>query len=105
MNLTRNSLMLVALLITTCFQGCVNQKHEETEADPNEIDREYVLNSNMTGYTGVGGDIDGVRNPVLRAKKGERVKITLINGELMAHDIVMEKLDLRSEPVVEEGDT
>src|SRR3546814_6827691 len=59
----------------------------------------------MTGYTGVGGDINGIRNPVLRAKKGERVKITLINGELMAHDIVMEALDLRSEPVVEEGDT
>src|SRR3546814_20255210 len=59
----------------------------------------------MTGYTGVGGDINGIRNPVLRAKKGERVQITLINGELMAHDIVMEALYLRSEPVVEEGDT
>ncbi|HYH57509.1 MAG TPA: hypothetical protein VD772_12910, partial [Anseongella sp.] len=59
----------------------------------------------MIGYTGVGGDIDGVRNPVLRAKKGERVKITLINGELMAHDIVFEKLKVGSKPVVEEGDT
>src|SRR3546814_73393 len=105
MNLTRNSLLFVALLITTCFQGCVNQQNKEAEADAKKIDREYVLNSKMTGYTGVGGDINGIRNPVLRAKKGERVKITLINGELMAHDIVMEALDLRSEPVVEEGDT
>lgn len=97
--------MLIALLITACFQGCVNQKNEEAEADPNKIDREYVLSSKMTGYTGVGGDIDGVRNPVLRAKKGDRVKITIVNGELMAHDIVIEKQDVRSEPVVEEGDT
>ena len=103
MNLTRNRITLIALLLSFCFQTACLKKNEK--AEETTIDREYVLNSKMTGYTGVGGDIDGMRNPVLRAKKGERVKITLINGELMAHDIVMEKLGLRSEPVVEEGDT
>lgn len=75
------------------------------DSDSTEIDREYVLDAKMIGYTGIGGDIDGRRNPVLRAKKGERVKISLINGELMAHDIVLEKYDVKSETMLEEGDT
>ncbi len=103
MNFNRKGIVLIALFFTICAQlGCV-KKSEEPE--DKTIDREYVLNSKMIGYTGIGGDIDGVRNPVLRAKKGEIVKITVINGELMAHDIVMEKLGLRSDPIVEEGDT
>src|SRR3546814_20332082 len=97
MNLTRNSLLFVALLITTCFQGCVNQQNKEAEADAKKIDREYVLNSKMTGYTGVGGDINGIRNHVLRAKTGERVTITPINGELMDDELCMEEMDLRRE--------
>lgn len=96
---------LWAFLFLVCFQSACVKKEQKEDAEDLTIDRTYVLNSKMTGYTGVGGDIDGMRNPVLRAKKGERVKITIINGELMAHDIVMEELDLRSEPVVEEGDT
>jgi hypothetical protein len=47
------------------------------------IDREYTLESNMLGYRGVGGEIDGVRNPVLWARTGENVRINIVNGELM----------------------
>jgi len=78
---------------------------DRRSTDSQEIDREYVLDAKMIGYTGVGGDIDGRRNPVLRAKKGERVKISLINGELMAHDITLEKLGIKSETMLEAGDT
>ncbi|MBX2920834.1 MAG: hypothetical protein KF746_01480 [Chitinophagaceae bacterium] len=70
-----------------------------------KTDREYVLESKMTGYTGIGGDIDGIRNPVLRAKKGERVRVRLVNGELMSHDIVFEKSGAKSIPIVQKGDT
>jgi hypothetical protein len=45
-------------------------------ADGQPFDREYILEASMLGYRGVGGDIDGVRNPVLRAKARERVRIT-----------------------------
>ncbi len=73
--------------------------------DSMSIDREYVLDAKMIGYTGIGGDIDGMLNPVLRAKKGERIKVSLVNGELMAHDIVLEKLGVKSETLLEAGDT
>ena len=56
-------------------------------------DREYTLISTMLGYRGGGGDIAGLRNPTLWAKTGETVKLTIVNGELMVHDIALEKLD------------
>ena len=58
---------------------------------PAPIDREYTLESTMLGYRGVGGEIDGVRNPTLWARTGETVRITIVNGELMVHDITLEK--------------
>src|SRR5690625_3964357 len=60
------------------------------DADYDRIDREYVLESTMIGYTGLEGRITGVLNPVLQAEPGEVVKITIINGELMLLYIVLE---------------
>src|SRR5436190_18902445 len=69
------------------------------------IDREYTLESTMLGYRGVGGEIDGVRNPVLWAKTGENVRITIVNGELMVHDITLEKHNVRSAQILDKGAT
>lgn len=93
---------IAAILAFCFFIGCKTPPPKE---EPLKIDREYVLDSKMTGYTGVGGDIDGIRNPILRAKKGERVRVRLVNGELMSHDIVFEKLGVKSIPIVQKGDT
>lgn len=67
--------------------------------DTSHVDRDYALEATMLGYFGV----DGTRNPVLRANKGDVVRITITNGELMTHDIVMEKLGVKSEVLVEKG--
>jgi putative membrane-bound dehydrogenase-like protein len=67
------------------------------------IDREYTLESTMLGYRGVGGEIDGVRNPVLWARTGENVRITIVNGELMVHDISLEKHNVRSAQILDKG--
>ncbi len=69
------------------------------------IDREYTLESNMLGYRGVGGDIDGVRNPVLWAKTGENVRINIVNGELMVHDVTLEKHNVRTAQILDKGAT
>jgi putative membrane-bound dehydrogenase-like protein len=70
-------------------------------AKPPAFDREYVLESTMLGYRGIGGDIDGVRNPTLWARTGETVRITIVNGELMVHDIALEGLNLKSPQILE----
>jgi len=69
------------------------------------IDREYTLESTMLGYRGVGGEIDGVRNPALWAKTGENVRINIVNGELMVHDVSLEKHNVRSAQILDKGAT
>lgn len=63
------------------------------------IDREYTLEATMLGYFAP----DGARNPTLKANKGDVVRITIVNGETMTHDIKMEKLGLKSETLNEKG--
>src|SRR5437868_4413305 len=72
---------------------------------PAAIDREYTLETSMTGYKGVGGEIDGVRNPSLWARTGETVRITIVNGELMVHDLALEKLGVRTNQILDKGAT
>ena len=59
--------------------------------------KEFHLKATMLGYFAE----DGARNPTLKAKKGQTVKITITNGELMTHDVAMEKLQIKSETIIE----
>ncbi|CAN5846406.1 hypothetical protein BH24BAC1_BH24BAC1_29890 [soil metagenome] len=65
------------------------------------FDRDYTLQATMLGYFG----LNGKRNPVLQAKKGDLVRIKIVNGEPMTHDIVLEIRGLKSRVVVQKGDT
>src|SRR5690606_15151433 len=67
--------------------------------DTSGVDRHYRLETTMLGYFAP----DGTRNPTLRANKGDIVKITITNGELMVHDIALEKAKVKSKFLVEEG--
>lgn len=92
----------ILLLTVMYFTACTNPSKPSASTD---VDREYVLDAKMIGYTGLSGDIEGMRNPVLRAKKGERVRIKIVNGEVMSHDIVFEKAGAKSMPIVNKGDS
>lgn len=67
--------------------------------DTTKIDKEYFLEATMLGYFAK----NGTRNPVLKANKGMRVRITITNGEVMTHDISMEKLGVKSKTIFEKG--
>lgn len=67
--------------------------------DSEKIDREFTLEATMLGYFAP----DGAKNPTLRAKKGERIRLKIVNGELMTHDIALEKLALKSKTILEKG--
>lgn len=47
-------------------------------------------------YIGVGGEIDGVINPDLTANVGDTVKITVINGDPVLHDLVIDEFNAHS---------
>ena len=94
------------LICLVCLGGHLTSLRGQTiPAATRSIDREYVLESTMLGYRGLGGVIDGVRNPALWARTGETVRLTIVNGELMLHDIVLEKLALRSVQILDRGAT
>lgn len=93
-------LLLFVVFLSTESVGKVNFIPHDVQ-DSTLFDRDYVLESTMLGYFG----LDGTRNPVLRANKGDRVRITITNGELMAHDIAMEKMGVKSEVIVDKGAT
>lgn len=95
----RNLIFGIYFVIFICV-GC----NQSPELERN-IDREFRLMAYMTGYVGIGGEIEGIRNPVLRVLEGENVRITMINGENMTHDVVIEGTDDRSPTIIEEGDS
>jgi putative membrane-bound dehydrogenase-like protein len=95
---------LALLLLFT--RGGISGQSTSTAARPNDPpDREYRLESSMLGYRGIGGEIDGIRNPTLWAKTGETVRITIVNGELMVHDIALEKGEVKSTQILDKGAT
>lgn len=72
-----------------------------TSAD-GEADVVFTLKTSMDhglSYVGVGGEIDGVVNPTLYVPTGATVKIELINGDGMEHDLASPDLGFASEHV------
>lgn len=65
----------------------------------------YQLQADIKGYIGIGGTIDGVKNPDLIAKKGDHVMITITNVNNMPHDIKLDHHGVTSSLVRRPGDT
>jgi len=69
-----------------------------------EFDLETAFGDGRMSYVGKGGEIDGVTNPDLLVKQGDTVHITLTNGDFMQHDLSIPDFDVKSPPVVANGD-
>jgi len=52
-------------------------------------------------FIGVGGEIDGIINPPLKANVGDTVRITVINGDPVQHDFVIDEFNVMSEHLTE----
>lgn len=91
------------VLTLLLFLGFANfnsvQAQSGKQKDTTHFDRDYALEATMLGFFGP----DGARNPTLKANKGDRVRIKITNGELMTHDIALEKLGIKSKVILEKG--
>lgn len=94
------AVLLLAVVLTPLAAHAQNTSNVDPGVQP---DREFRLVASILGYRGVGADIDGIRNPILQARKGEVVRITIVNGEILTHDIAMEKAGVNSVTIVDEG--
>jgi hypothetical protein len=67
----------------------------QVEVPDGEPDYTYTLvtSSGDVGLSlvGRGGDIDGVRNPMLHANPGDIVQIMLVNGDGVLHDLTLDE--------------
>jgi nitrite reductase (NO-forming) len=109
--------MIISSVITTLFLlSCAPQQEETVLATAVEsqsessatVDAEFTLKTIAEGgkllYTGVGGDIDGIINPDLVVQPGTIVRIVLINGDGMVHDLSLPDFDVKMDYVQKIGD-
>lgn len=112
-------LLAVAALLAACGGGApppTSQPVMPTEAEAAQVEPvsegggmvRYAL---RTGdgygglvYVGVGGDIDGVVNPTLRAEPGDTVEITLVNSDGIEHDLLIDEFGVATDRISSQGD-
>ncbi|MGA0555834.1 PVC-type heme-binding CxxCH protein [Larkinella sp. VNQ87] len=94
-------LALLTVALTSLVQpfGQAQPSKAKVTSDTSKVDREYALEATMLGFFAK----DGARNPILKANKGDRVRITITNGEVMTHDIALEKLGIKSKTIQDKG--
>ena len=77
----------VAVLISACGSAAKSQSGLTTEGKTVEYSLMTAMIDGQMAFMGVGGGIDGVRNPTLSANVGDTVKITLTAGDSVEHDV------------------
>lgn len=71
---------------------------------------EFTLRTQLGGdpamaFVGVGGDIDGVVNPDLVVNLGDTVRLTVINGDPVLHDLTIDEFGVSTGELVEDEQT
>lgn len=73
------------------------------------VTTEYVLTTDMRDgkfvFVGINGEINGVANPTLSAKPGERITVYLVNNGWGTHDIAFADMNARSAKITKQGET
>lgn len=103
-------LVLIVLIVAVRGPSFVAADRAATGgATPAPADYAFTLQTGIVdgrmAYVGVGGAIDGMANPDLVVKPGKVVRVTLANGDGMAHDLTVPDLGLKSQMVSAKGTT
>jgi nitrite reductase (NO-forming)/hydroxylamine reductase len=91
------------LLLTGALVACAQ--------DAAVVNTEYILTTAMRDgkflFLGVDGDINGVVNPALHAKPGERITVMLVNSGQGMHDIVFvfPEKEIHTDTITKQGET
>lgn len=56
-------------------------------------------------YVGVGGEIDGITNPDLVVQPGGTVRVVLVNGDGMPHDLYLPDFNVKTPLLISKGKT
>jgi nitrite reductase (NO-forming) len=103
-------LFSLLIAITVLISACGSPAKSDTSLSTTEGKTvEYSLMSTMMdgqmAFVGMGGGIDGVRNPTLSANVGDTVRITLTGGDTVEHDLAFPDFNAQSEHITGKGST
>ena len=102
-------LIALTVLISACGGNAKTENPSTSAGLPEGKLVEYSLLSTMTdgqmAFVGVGGGIDGVKNPTLSASVGDTVRMTLTGGDEVEHDLAFPDFNAKSEHISGKGDT
>jgi nitrite reductase (NO-forming) len=102
-------LIALTVLISACGGNAKTENPSTSAGLPEGKLVEYSLLSTMTDgqmtFVGMGGGIDGVKNPTLSASVGDTVRITLTGGDAVEHDLAFPDFNAKSEHISGKGDT
>ena len=110
------SVFLLGFIVLQAFLAACNSVKEEiavaavetpsmlTQNTYLEFTLKTITNHGGLAYEGIGGNIDGLINPDLNVQPGDVVRVILINGDGMPHDIFLPDFEVKSEYVSKIGD-
>ena len=116
MTIHHKLVIIFSVIITAFLSSCTPQQEETIPVtaleNPTESsvtsDAEFTLKTIAEGgkllYIGVGGEIDGIINPELVVEPGTVVRIVLIDGDGMVHDLFLPDFDVKLDYVRKIGD-
>lgn len=110
-------IILFGIISGLALSAC-NSKDSQPEAVNNNVGAMAEASSAITlnftlktiaadgklAYIGIGGEIDGVVNPDLIVQPDSVVKIILVNGDGMPHDLFLPDFDVKTDYVTKIGD-
>jgi nitrite reductase (NO-forming) len=100
-------LLAITVLISAC--GSAAKAESTNMSMPQGKTVEYSLMTSMAdgqmAFVGVGGGIDGIKNPTLSANVGDTVKVTLTDGDGVEHDIAFPDFNAQSNQLMGKGST
>ena len=96
---------VVLLLGGATLLGTTSSPSTSSPNAPNGPPVSFELQAFITGYVGVGGSINGVRNPTLNVSWGDHVTLTLVDGQAMQHDLYVDGYGVGTSWVYTPGQT
>jgi nitrite reductase (NO-forming) len=115
-------ILTTTMMLFACSSGADSDALSasvELQAEPSDITDvtftlQTLVNDGRLAYIGIGGEIDGIINPDLIVQPGAVVRLILVNGDSMPHDLFLpdfgvktafvSKIGERTEVILKVGD-
>lgn len=101
-------IFILIFAVAACSPNANSSLENGSSGQITDIALEYTLiTAEADGrmvYIGLGGEIDGLVNPDLKANPGDTVRLIMINGDGILHDLALPDLDAQSEAISKKDD-